>query len=222
LTEQAAPRMSLNVMHAADDVTHIVAIRHGETDWNNQQRVQGHTDIGLNARGQAQAARLPAALADVALAAVYSSDLSRARDTAAPLALHQGLPLRLEADLRERCFGVFEGRTYAEIEDAWPAGASAWRRRDPDFAPEGGESLSQFQARCARIAVTLAQRHPGATIALVAHGGVLDALYRHASGVGPSAPRTWQLANASINRLLLTNQGLSLVGWADVGHLDDL
>ena len=209
-------------LDASARATHIIAIRHGETDWNAQQRIQGHTDIPLNGLGQAQAERLVLALAEEPLAAVYASDLGRARATAEPFAWAQGLAVRLDVELRERAFGEFEGLSYGEIEARWPELAAAWRRRDLDFRPPGGESLVQFQARSVQAAIRLASAHPGQTIALVAHGGVLDALYRAASRSGLQAPRTWQLANAAINRLLLADEGLMLVGWNDCRHLEDL
>lgn len=205
-----------------DRATHIIAIRHGETDWNVQQRLQGHIDIDLNALGRQQAQRLVVGLEGERLAAVYASDLRRARDTAAPFALAHGLPVVPDARLRERAFGDFEGHTYADVERLWPAGAAAWRRRDPEFRPPGGESLPQFQARCVATVQALAAAHPGQVIAIVAHGGVLDALYRAACRTGAQAPRTWALSNASINRLLLADEGLMLVGWNDCRHLEGL
>jgi probable phosphoglycerate mutase len=209
--------------HPAARATQLIAIRHGQTDWNAQLRVQGHADIGLNELGHAQAERLRAALRDEPLQAVYSSDLSRARQTAAPLAHALGLTVGLEPALRERAFGEYEGYTYAEIESLWPEGASAWRRRDPGFAPPGGgETLASFHQRCVQAALQLASGHPGQVIAIVAHGGVLDALYRNAARVGLDAPRTWQLANAAVNRLLVTETGLMLVGWNDCSHLEGL
>lgn len=202
--------------------TRIVAIRHGETDWNATSRLQGQLDIPLNARGHYQASTLAEALRDEDLAVVYSSDLGRAWQTASALAAPLGLPLQPEVGLRERCFGVFEGCTYAEIESRWPDQARRWRQRELDFAPVGAESLRQFHARCVAVVDRLAAAHGGQVIALVCHGGVLDSLYRAATGQALDAPRSWQLGNAVINRLLHTSQGLSLVGWNDAGHLDML
>ena len=199
--------------------TRILAIRHGETDWNAAARIQGHTDIALNAHGRWQAQRLAEALAHEAIAAVYTSDLARARATAAPLAAVTGAPLRVDIELRERHFGSFEGSTFDEIERRAPADAARWRAREPDFAPGGGEALADFYARCVAVATRLAAAHAGATIALVSHGGVLDSLYRAATRVGLQAPRSWKVGNAAINRLLHTPQGFTLVGWNDSHHL---
>lgn len=204
--------------------TRILAIRHGETAWNADTRIQGHLDIPLNETGRWQAARLAQSLAAEPIHAVYSSDLARAFETASAITrrhpeLAGRVPHKVEA-LRERGFGTFEGKTWAEIETNWPEQARRWRQRDTDFAPEGGETLQQLQARIAEIAQTIAQRHPGQQIALVAHGGVMDMLYRLATRQDLQAPRTWALGNTAINRLLWTPAGLTLVGWSDTRHLE--
>lgn len=205
-------------MHA----TRLIAIRHGETAWNVDTRIQGHLDIPLNARGLWQAQRVAQALADEPVAAVYTSDLQRAAATAQAVARATGAPLIHQPGLRERHFGQFQGRTFAEIERELPDDAHRWRTRDPHYAPpDGGESLIALRERIERTTQALAAQHPGELVVLVAHGGVLDALYRLATGQDIQSPRTWQLANAAINRLLWTPGGLTLVGWADTQHLDD-
>lgn len=202
------------------DATRIIAIRHGETAWNVDTRIQGHLDIPLNDTGLWQAQRVATALAGEPLAAIYASDLKRADATARAIAQVAGRDVVSHTGLRERCFGSFEGKTFQEIEAAWPDEALAWRRRVPEWTPEGGESLVQLRERIGTTAADLAARHAGEQIVLVAHGGVLDMLYRLASGQALDAPRTWQLGNAAINRLLWTPQGFTLVGWADSRHLD--
>lgn len=203
------------------DVTRIVVVRHGETAWNAEKRLQGQLDIGLSEVGREQARRLAGALAGEEFSAVYASDLVRARATAEAFARPAGITVRTDLGLRERGFGIFEGHTYAEIEQRWPDETLRWRRREPGFAPAGGESLEGFQARCVATAARLAIAHPGQAIALVAHGGVLDALYRAATRVGLSAPRSWELGNAAINRLLHSGEGFVLVGWDDRRHLEE-
>ena len=200
--------------------TRLIVLRHGETSWNHDTRIQGHTDIDLNATGRWQAARLAAALADEPLSAVYASDLKRASDTATAVAQAQGLAVVHHSGLRERCFGQLEGKTWAEIESLHPADALQWRTRVPDWAPEGGESLQTLQRRILGTLDGLAHRHLGEHIAVVAHGGVLDIIYRAATGLELQAPRSWLLKNAAINRLLWTPESLTLVGWGDVSHLD--
>jgi probable phosphoglycerate mutase len=201
--------------------TRILAIRHGETLWNVDSRIQGHLDIGLNDTGRWQAERLGMALKDEPMAAIYASDLSRAHDTALAVSRHTGVPVRPEPGLRERSFGEFEGRTFAEIEIELPEQAQRWRQRDPTFTPAGGESLLMLEARVLSVAGRLAALHPGEQIALFAHGGVMDILYRAATRLDLQAARTWTLGNTAINRLLWSPEGFSLVGWADVQHLSD-
>lgn len=202
------------------EAARLIAIRHGETAWNADSRIQGQLDIPLNALGEWQAGRLGAALADEPIAAIYASDLRRAWQTAEAIAGPHGLRIAADAGLRERCFGHFEGRTFAQIEAELPEQAQLWRTRDTAFAPEGGESLTVFRDRVTRTAAAIAARHPGELVVLVAHGGVMDVLYRAATRQELQAPRTWTLGNAAINRLLWTPQGFSLVGWADAAHLD--
>ena len=201
--------------------TRIIAIRHGETAWNVDTRLQGHLDIALNAKGLWQAEQVARVLAGEAIEAVYTSDLLRAWHTARAIAQSTEAPLVARQDLRERCFGSFEGKTHAELEAQWPEASLRWRQREPDWAPPGGESLLALRQRINRTVAALAQQHLGGQIVLVAHGGVMDVLYRLATGQDLQAPRTWQLGNAAINRLLWTADGLTLVGWGDTGHLEE-
>ncbi|RYH33949.1 MAG: histidine phosphatase family protein [Alcaligenaceae bacterium] len=150
---------------------------------------------------------------------IYASDLSRAWATALEIARPRGLAVIAEPRLRERAFGQFEGKRFAEIESDLPEQARLWRTRDPAFAPQGGESLLVFRDRVTAVAAELAARHPGELMVLVAHGGVMDVLYRAATRQDLQAPRTWQLGNAAINRMLWTPEGFTLVGWSDNAHL---
>jgi len=203
--------------------TRITAVRHGETAWNAITRLQGQLDIDLNDLGRWQAERAGAALADSALQVIYSSDLCRAHNTAQAIARHSGIApseIRTHQGLRERSFGRFEGLTYAQVGQLHPADAQRWKQRDPDWAPPGGESQTEVFARVHAALQAIAAQHAGKHIAIVTHGGVLDVFYRWATGQGISAARTWDLGNCAINRLLWTPQALTLVGWADTGHLD--
>lgn len=204
-----------------DQVTRLFVIRHGETAWNLETRIQGHIDIPLNDKGRWQAERLALALQDEGIEAIYSSDLLRAQHTAQAIAQATGLPLTLDTALRERHFGRLEGKTQEEVAALWPEEARRWRQRDPAYGPEGGETLQDFYARCVDAITRLASQHPGQAIALVAHGGVLDCFYRAANRVPVEVPRSWKVTNASINRLLYSPEGFSMVAWADDAHLDD-
>jgi 2,3-bisphosphoglycerate-dependent phosphoglycerate mutase len=202
--------------------TRVLAMRHGETAWNVQTRIQGSLDIGLNDTGHGQAVRLGRALRNEPIAAIYSSDLRRAFDTALAIGVENGMKVIPEKGLRERGFGIFEGKTFDEVAQLWPEQAQRWRQRDPDFCPEGGESLTMFRDRILATSQALTARHVGEQIAIIAHGGVMDVLYRAATGQSIQAQRTWSLGNAVINRLLWTPAGFTLVGWNDAQHLDDL
>jgi probable phosphoglycerate mutase len=205
---------------AVEQPTRVIAVRHGETAWNVETRIQGQLDIGLNERGRWQAQRVAQALAGEGLEVIYASDLARAHDTALAIGAATGLPVQADTGLRERAFGVFEGQTWSAIETHWPDHSARWRARDAAYGPEGGETLRAFYDRVVAAAGALAARHPGQTIALVAHGGVMDCLYRAAVRVTLEAPRSWPLGNAAVNRLLYTAEGFTLVGWSDTAHLE--
>ena len=203
------------------DTTRILAIRHGETDWNVATRIQGQIDISLNTQGQWQASQVAKALADEELHAVYASDLSRAWVTAQQIAAHHQQDVKQVIALRERHYGFFEGQTWDEIQTAHPEDAALWRDRDPHWTPKsGGESLVMLHERVKHMVNEIASQHRGEQIALVTHGGVLDIIYRIATGQDLQVARTWKLRNTAINRLLWTPQGLQMVGWADERHLD--
>ncbi len=202
------------------EVTRVIAVRHGETVWNAETRMQGQLDTALSARGRWQARCAAEALAGEGIEAIFSSDLARAHDTAQAIAAVVGLPVATDPGLRERHFGVFQGATYAEIDARWPAESARWRRHEADFGPEDGETFRAFYERAVAAATRIARSRPGRTILIVTHGGVLDCLYRAASRIDLDAPRSWLLGNAAINRLLFTEQGFTLVGWSDTGHLD--
>ena len=203
--------------------TTIVLIRHGETAWNAERRLQGHLDIALNAEGLRQAEALAGALAGEHFDAIVASDLQRAHQTAQALARRRGMPVHSDPGLRERCYGGFEGLLYADIEQRYPVEFSAWQARDIDGAMPPGirlaETFRQFYQRCVHAITRLAQQHQGQSLALVAHGGVLECAYRAALGLSLTTPRDFAVMNASINRFSMTGGKLTLCSWGDVAHL---
>lgn len=201
----------------------LLLIRHGETAWNAEHRIQGSLDIPLSATGFWQAGRLADRLAAERIDAVYSSDQARAWLTALPLASRHGLEPRADARLRERSFGVFEGHTLDEIAARWPAEFAAWRERDPAWAMPDGESGAAFIERVNAALHDIACKWAGATVAVVAHGGVLDVAYRTARALAWDAPREHVMANAAINRIAAAAPPLRLeiVDWGDVAHLSE-
>ena len=204
-------------------VTELLLIRHGETDWNREQRFQGQTDVPLNQIGRAQAERLGARLTADRHDALFTSDLARARETAAPLATHWRLLPGLLKGLREQHFGVLEGMDVPTIKarhaDLW----ARWLEHRGDFAlPGGGESLRLFHARVLATVRELAEAHPGRRLALVTHGGVLDMLWRTARGEPIEGLRRCEIPNTGLNRLRWKNGTLDIESWADATHLADL
>jgi 2,3-bisphosphoglycerate-dependent phosphoglycerate mutase len=206
-------------------VTTILLIRHGETAWNATRRLQGHSDIALNGEGRRQALALGLALRDTRLDAIVASDLQRARQTAQAVADHHGLPVQQDGALRERCYGGFEGLHYAEIEQRYPLQYAAWQARDVDaLMPPGArvpESFRHFYQRCVGAILGLARQHPGQTLALVAHGGVLECAYRSAMKMALDSPRNFPVKNASINRFTVSRGVLALTAWGDCAHLNE-
>jgi probable phosphoglycerate mutase len=201
----------------------IILIRHGETAWNAERRLQGHLDIPLNPEGERQAKLLAEALAPEPIDLIVSSDLQRARQTAQAVATLRNMPVHVEPGLRERCYGGFEGLLYAEIEQRFPADFAAWQARDIDaILPDGkncGETFRQFYTRATDAILALAAAHPGGTLALVAHGGVLECAYRMALGLPLETPRDFKVYNASINRFHVEEGRLGLKSWGEVAHL---
>jgi probable phosphoglycerate mutase len=204
--------------------TQVLFIRHGETDWNRIKRIQGHIDIPLAASGVVQAGQLAQRLlqeskAGARLGAVYCSDLLRAQQTAKPFADALGLTLNLNAGLRERLYGDFQGHSGDEIREKYPDEYANWQSHNPDFAPPDGESQRAFSQRVLHAVEPIVAAHPDGRIAIVAHGGVLDCIYRFVREVPLDAPRDWPLLNSSINVVDFENGQAKVVSWGDVAHL---
>ena len=199
--------------------TRILLIRHGETEWNRAGRVQGWRDSPLTGTGAAQARALAERLAAERIERLIASDLGRARQTAAPIGARLGLPVELDPGLRERNYGIFEGRTYPEIAREHPEDHASLVRRDPAYVIPGGESGAEFAARALGALARIAAAHAGQRVAVVAHGGVLGVLYRHAAELPEGAERAYSLANASLNHVRFHAGGWVIERWGDVSHL---
>lgn len=203
--------------------TTLLLIRHGETAWNAEHRIQGQLDIPLSPLGVLQSARLAEHLSKEPIDAVYSSELARAWLTAAPLAERLGVDVIAEPRLRERSFGFFEGLTLDEIAERHPADFAYWRSRDPAWQLDGGESGRQLIDRVLAAVTDITARHAGRTVVLVSHGGVLDVVYRAACSLAWHAPREHQMLNAAVNRLTATVSPLALAieRWSDIAYLQE-
>lgn len=199
--------------------TRFIVVRHGETQWNVESRVQGHRDSPLTAAGLAQAEAVAARLACEAFDVLVSSDLGRALQTAQAVARRCGREVLADPRLRERHFGEGEGMTYGELDYHWPDVFSRVRETDPDFVIPGGESRRQFHERVRGAFESLAREHEGARVAVVSHGGVLAALYRVIHGIPVGIPHRIPIANASYNAVSFEADAWSIEAWDDVDHL---
>lgn len=203
----------------------IWLVRHGETDWNRELRLQGHLDAPLNALGLQQAQRLGLHLAAQAPRALVASDLLRTRQTAQPLGTHWQRAALPDALWREQSFGVIEGLTPTQVHEQHPDVVAGWRTQDPDFAPPGGESQRQFHARVMQAVQALLERcarESWIQPVVVSHGGVLDMIYRSATGQALGGPRQYVIPNAGLNHVRTDGQRFEIVAWALTDHLAGL
>lgn len=199
--------------------TTLIVIRHGETAWNREKRMQGTTDTQLSDVGHEQARALGRRLAGRGFAALYTSDLARARDTARAIAEHTGRDPVMDPRLQERRFGIFEGLTAEEIIARYPEEHARFASRDPDYAVPGGESARSFTRRCIGCLAEIAVRHRGDEVVVVTHGLVLDSLYRAAHGLDHGTRRPVPLINASMNVFGYDGSVWRLELWGDISHL---
>jgi probable phosphoglycerate mutase len=202
-------------------MTEILLIRHGETLWNQQGRMQGQNDSPLTPLGLQQARQVARRLSKVAFAALYSSDLGRAHQTARCIADATGHEVIADEGLRERHFGIFEGLTNNEIKAKHPELYELFAKRLPGFAMPNGESAAQFAARCLAALEKITARHRDETIVVVSHGLVLDAVYRKAVGMPIEIPRGFPLLNCSVNTFRYDGNVWAAVAVSDVSHLSD-
>ena len=200
--------------------THLIAIRHGETEWNKEGRFQGHLNSALNKEGLAQAQALGERLTAERFDLLLSSDLGRALQTASAIAMRSGHEIVVEPRLRERRMGVFQGLTPGEVQARYPEEYARFSSRDPDYVIPEGESMRQLFERSVACFTELARRHAGLTLATVTHGGVLAMLYRHARAMPLDAPRDFPLHNTGVNRFRHRRGAWQLQSWGDIAHLE--
>jgi alpha-ribazole phosphatase len=199
--------------------TELILIRHGETEWNRARRIQGHTDIGLSELGRFQAGRLAARMAGEALDAVYTSDLSRSIDTAAPVAAALRLPIITTPLLREVGFGAWEGLTISEVEARWPDEYAAWRDDSVRCCPPEGEPIEALQQRTLAVVAEILTAHPGERVALFGHGGSVKAILCGLMDFPLSIWRRLRVDNTSVTRLQFGPLGPTLTLYNDTSHL---
>lgn len=202
--------------------TELILIRHGETEWNSQNRLQGHRDSALNHEGLRQADALAARLASVRFHALYSSDLGRALETARRIAARTGHAVVPDPRLRERGLGILEGLTREEAGQRHPEVFAGYSEGGPDYVVPEGESTAQRLAHAVECLRELGARHRGERVVAVTHGGVLSLLFRHSLGIPHHTRRTFSVLNAGWNQFDDHDGQLRLVTWGDVTHLQNV
>lgn len=204
--------------------TRVCIIRHGETDWNRERRIQGQIDIPLNETGQAQAMAMSFDVAQHqdAFSAIYSSDLSRARVTAEALARRSELEVTCKPQLRERHYGIFQGVVKDEAQAQLPEAYALYERRDLDYDFENGESLSSFSRRVHEIFEWIARHHQQQNVAVVCHAGLLDVMYRSATARPLDTARDFDIPNCALNWFHYDAGHWHLDAWDDHHYLSQV
>ncbi len=200
----------------------LIAIRHGETEWNVLAREMGQLDSPLTKRGVEQAKALAGRLERQSIAAIYSSDLGRAVQTAHIIAAMAKVEFFPEAGLRERHMGVFQGLTSAEMEQRFPTEYSSYRGDPHHFQIPHGESGQQRLERSVQVLTAIAERHPEGTVVVVTHGGLLMGFFEHVLGMSPGNGWRFRKQNAAYNCFEYVNGQWLLETWNDTTHFDGL
>lgn len=206
--------------------TTLLIIRHGETIWNAEQRFQGHGDSPLNEAGRSQVTALAQRMKTMKFDTLISSDLGRTQETAAIIADFTGHAVELDSRLRERNYGVLEGLTVDEIKQKHSEVLDRLKKDDPDYLPPEGESHRQHYRRNVAFFEDVLKKRSGMTVAAVAHGGVLDSIFRYVSDLPLDHPRCFIAANAS---LTIVSHGIFygtprwvIETWCETAHLDGI
>ncbi len=208
------------------DTTHVLLIRHGQSQGNAEGRFGGHTDTPLSPRGRIEAQATAQALASEPFNAIYCSDLPRAIETASPLAKLAGIELQTAEAFRERSVGVMEGLTFEEAAAQHPEQYAALLRRDFEHVLSGGESYRQTLDRASRKLDEAIEENAGGRIAIFTHTGTICILVLHLMGAldAPELKPVWIASrNCGISRFDLRDDGfVRVVAINDTRHLEDL
>jgi probable phosphoglycerate mutase len=191
--------------------TRLVIVRHGETVWNCEARIQGQLDPDLSVRGREQAEELALRLRQEPVAAIYSSSLSRARETAAIIASELGLTVREDPGFRESCFGSWEGLTTSEIRARFPEEYRLWRQDSVANRPPGGETVEALQQRVMASVREILTTHPGESVMIVTHAGPVRCLVCGLVEIPLHVYPRLRVDNASVSRVWVGPRGAILV-----------
>jgi 2,3-bisphosphoglycerate-dependent phosphoglycerate mutase len=197
----------------------LIIVRHGETEWNKLDIIQGHLDSPLTAKGIEQAKLLAERLAAIAVDIIYSSDLGRTHATAEIIASRCAKPIVLDSRLREKHEGIIQGNDWPTVQANYPEIYAAIKSLDPDYVPPGGESYNQFLQRIVGVITEVSRRHEHLKILIVTHGGVISAFVRYVLGLPRTTPRRYSLKNLAINRFVWKKGHLVLDTLGDTSHL---
>jgi broad specificity phosphatase PhoE len=200
----------------------LYIVRHGETEWNAQGRIQGHTDIAMSDKGRQQARALARRLAQVSFDIAYSSDMSRTRETAELILGGSRTPLHTTPQLREYNKGVFEGLTVHEYARKYPDLYQASLVNDLDFAPVGGETIHQTTVRMSGFVEELKERHLEDTVLIVGHGGSLRSFMVALMSLPSEANWKFVMGNCSLSIIRTYADNAVLHLYNDTSHLDGL
>jgi len=197
----------------------VLLIRHGETIWNQERRCQGFTDVPLSERGAEQAKALALALKTLPLAAIYCSDLIRAKKTAEIIAEPHRILIRPEARLREMNQGVLEGQNLEGLLSGHPELLKKWMQEPAEVEMPEGESLRSVQARAWNALQDIVKRHPEETVAVISHNLACLGIICQAINLDLNHFRRLRIENASISELYFTSHGPVLIRLNDLNHL---
>ena len=197
----------------------LILVRHGETDWNRTGRCQGVADIELNNIGRRQVREVAESLKNHDIAAVYSSDLRRALETAREIARHHNISVSIDEDLREMNQGELEGLMFSEIRERYAHVLKEWRESPETLKLPHGESLLEVQQRAWKVFEKVHRRHAGQTVVAVSHNLTITSLLCKITGVGLKGFRNFNLQAASKNIIVSKNGNIEVDVLNDISHL---
>lgn len=200
----------------------LYLVRHGQTDWNAQGRLQGHADRPLDTVGRIQASAVASRLSSIRLDSVIASDLARARSTASAIAVYHGLTVKTDPRLREVGFGSWEGLRMSDIAAAFPEALAGWREDPPSYLPPGAESPEAVRRRVASFLDDMRQRRLDEHILVVAHGASLRVLLSMVSPWPEGRRRRSVVDTASISKVQVSRERGTILVLNDRSHLAEI
>lgn len=195
----------------------LYLVRHAESTWNAEDRVQGQADPPLSERGRQQAAQLAARFRGEGIAGMYASPLHRARQTAEPIADALGLSVRIDERLKEHNMGLFTGLVWTDIAVRFPEFAATWMEQPLDMP--GGEKHLAFRARAVSALQDIVARHPSSKVVVVSHGGILGEYLSHVLGLATDRRHPFRFDNASVSLVEVGSAIPRLHRLNDISHL---